>query len=74
VYHEAMLEKRGSATVRQRSSVLGDREARAARGRGESRTEKADRQGSERSAMEAKAGTAPEQGELLADDSEDEPT
>jgi hypothetical protein len=31
VYHEAMLEKRGSATVRQRSSVLGDREARAAR-------------------------------------------
>jgi cell division protein FtsW len=31
VYHEAMLEKRGSATVRQRSSVLGDRQARAAR-------------------------------------------
>jgi len=31
VYHEAMLEKRGSATVRQRSSVLGDRAARAAR-------------------------------------------
>jgi cell division protein FtsW len=31
VYHEALLEKRGSATVRQRSSVLGDRQARAAR-------------------------------------------
>jgi hypothetical protein len=31
VYHETMLEKRGSATVRQRSSVLGDRQARAAR-------------------------------------------
>ena len=31
VYHEAMLEKRGSATVRQRSSVLGDREARKAK-------------------------------------------
>jgi cell division protein FtsW len=31
VYHETMLGKRGSATVRQRSSVLGDREARAAR-------------------------------------------
>jgi hypothetical protein len=29
VYHEALLEKRGSATVRQRSSVLGDRQARA---------------------------------------------
>ena len=29
VYHEAMLEKRGSATVRQRSSVLGDRQVRA---------------------------------------------
>jgi hypothetical protein len=29
VYHEAMLEKRGSATVRQRSSVLGDRAARS---------------------------------------------
>ncbi|HEY0341317.1 MAG TPA: putative peptidoglycan glycosyltransferase FtsW, partial [Steroidobacteraceae bacterium] len=29
VYHEAMLEKRGSATVRQRQSVLGDRAARA---------------------------------------------
>lgn len=28
VYHEAMLGKRGSATVRQRSSVLGDRQAR----------------------------------------------
>ena len=31
VWELAMLEKRGSATVRQRSSVLGDREARAAR-------------------------------------------
>src|SRR4029079_2301651 len=30
VYHEAQLEKRGSATVRQRSSVWGDRQARAA--------------------------------------------
>jgi cell division protein FtsW len=29
VYHEAMLEKRGSATVRQRSSVLGERQVRA---------------------------------------------
>jgi cell division protein FtsW len=29
VYHEALMEKRGSATVRQRSSVLGDRQARA---------------------------------------------
>jgi cell division protein FtsW len=29
VYHEAMIEKRGSATVRQRSSVLGDRAARS---------------------------------------------
>lgn len=31
VYHEALMEKRGSATVRQRSSVLGDRQVRAAR-------------------------------------------
>ena len=29
VYHEAMLEKRGSATVRQRSSVLGERQVRS---------------------------------------------
>jgi cell division protein FtsW len=29
VYHEALLEKRGSATVRQRSSVLGERQVRA---------------------------------------------
>jgi cell division protein FtsW len=29
VYHEAMLEKRGSATVRQRSSVLGERQSRS---------------------------------------------
>ena len=29
VYHEALMEKRGSATVRQRSSVLGERQVRA---------------------------------------------
>jgi cell division protein FtsW len=75
VYHEVMLEKRGSATVRQRSSVLGERQARAAaRGRGEARAEGKERQDGERTAMEAKASAAPEQGELLADDWEDEPT
>jgi cell division protein FtsW len=35
VYHEAQLEKRGSATVRQRSSVLGERQARAAQQQGQ---------------------------------------
>jgi cell division protein FtsW len=69
VYHEIHLEKRGSATVRQRSSVLGDRQARAAaRGIVDSR--------SPPRAAAHEPVAAPRQGEMLADeiDSEDEPT
>jgi cell division protein FtsW len=64
VYHETMLEKRGSATVRQRSSVLGDRQARVAR---DSRAAaKQEPEVKEPPAM--KGSTAPQQGELLGDD------
>jgi hypothetical protein len=33
VYHEAMLEKRGSATVRQRGAVIGESRSAARQGR-----------------------------------------
>jgi cell division protein FtsW len=57
VYHETMLEKRGSATVRQRSSVLGERQARAARSAPKPTPEPTE---------------GPTQGELLANDLDEE--
>jgi hypothetical protein len=70
VYHEAMLEKRGSATVRQRSSVLGDRQARAAKSSTRS-TAPAPEPATERPARESPAGKPPpKQVDLLDEDEE----
>ncbi|HVW70702.1 MAG TPA: putative lipid II flippase FtsW [Steroidobacteraceae bacterium] len=61
VYHEAVVGKRGSATVRQRQSVLGDRQARSRNAQND------DSQCESRPAMDGRAGT-PRQGQLLAGD------